>query len=57
MALAVSCSVVPEHVQRTIVHELVHILGERELKELYFCLMNVVVNAFILAFVNGTLTV
>ena len=42
-------SVVPERIQWTIVHELVHILGERELNVLYFCLVNV----FILAFVNG----
>ena len=41
------CSVVPETV---------HILGERELNILYFCRMNVIVNAFILAFVNGALS-
>jgi len=36
----------------TIVHELVHILGERELNVLYYCLMNVTVNSFILVSVN-----
>lgn len=49
-------SVVPERVQRTIVHELVHILGERELKVLYFCLIYIIVSAFILAFVNAALS-
>ena len=38
-----------------IVHELVHILGERELN-VYYCLMNVTVNLFILVSVYGTLT-
>ena len=47
-------TVVPGRVQWTIVHEHVHILGERELNVLYSrSLMNVIVNAFILAFVNG----
>ena len=36
-------SVVPERVQRTIVHEHVHILGERELNVLCFRLMNAIV--------------
>ena len=40
-------SVVPERVQRTIVHERVHILGERELNVLYFYFMNNIVNAFV----------
>ena len=39
-------SVVPEHVQ---------ILGERELNVLYYCLINVTMNSFILVPVNGTL--
>ena len=51
-----TASVVPEHGHWTIVHELVHILGERELNVQYHCLMNVTVNTFILASVNGTLT-
>jgi len=38
------CSGVPEHV---------HILGERELNVLYYCLMNVTMNAFILVSVNA----
>ena len=49
-------SVLPERVHWTIVHELVDILGERELNILYYCLMNVTVNAFILVYVNCTLT-
>ena len=49
-------SVVPECVQWTIVHEFVHILGERELNVLYFCLMDVILNVFILAFVSGALS-
>lgn len=36
--------------------ELVHILGERELNVLYYRLMNVTVNPFILASVNDTLS-
>ena len=40
-------SAVPKRVQWTIVHEHVHILGERELNVLYFCFMNVTVNVFI----------
>ena len=51
--MCIKSSVVPERVQWMIVHELVHILGECELNIQYFCLMNVIVNAFILAFVNG----
>ena len=49
-------SVVPERVHWTIVHEFVHIFGERELNVLYYCLMNVTVNSFILVSVNGTRT-
>ena len=48
-------SVVPERLNWMIVHELVHILGERELN-VYYCLMNVTVNLFILVSVYGTLT-
>lgn len=40
----------------SVVPELVHILGQRELNLLYYCLMNVTVNAFILVSVNGTLS-
>ena len=44
-------SVVPAHVQWTIIHELINIFGEHELNVLYsLCLMNIIVNRFILAF-------
>ena len=38
----------------SVVPELVHILGKRELNILYYCLMNVPVNLLILVSVNGT---
>jgi len=44
LIVLVHCSqLVPEHV---------HILGERELNVLYYCLMNFTVNVFILVSVN-----
>ncbi len=48
-------SVVPERVQWTIVHEFVHILGERERTVLYLRLNALLLNALILAFVSGVL--
>ena len=39
-----------------IVHELVHILGKRELNILFYCRMNITVNVVILVSVNGTLS-
>lgn len=38
------------------VYVIVYILAEGELNALSFCLMNVVVNTFILAFVNAALS-
>ena len=53
--LGFKVSVVPERVQWTIVYQVVHILGKRELNVLYYCLMNFTGNSFILVSVNGTL--
>ena len=48
-------SVVPERVQWMIVHELVHIFGRTWSERSVFCLMSIIVNAFILAFTNSAL--
>lgn len=45
--MPIGCSVVPERV---------HILGERELNVLFYCVMNVTVNSSILVSVKDTLS-
>lgn len=49
-------SVVPERIHELLFNERIHILSERELSVLFYCLMNVTVNSFILAYVNDTLS-
>ena len=54
MLLLSKGSVVPEHIQWAIIHKLVCILGGHEQIVLYD-LVNIIVDAFTVAFVNGAL--
>ena len=55
MRYIIAASAVPEHLQWTIIRELIRILGKHELIVLYFHL-NVIVNTVTLAFVNSVLS-